>query len=172
MSFLKIFSAKDNTDIYDLLFRVGMGWRILYGFLRLILGFILLRFIGTPLSGIFYKVMNHELIEDPTDFLIRTVSPLVQHLSFTVTYFLAAYLIFWGIIDILLSMNLLKHERWAFPISIHLIGIFVLYEIYRFSYTHSLVLACVIVVDLILIWLIRREYHKLNLSFRESGLER
>ncbi len=170
MSFLKIFSAKDNADIYDLLFRVGMGWRILYGFLRLILGFILLRLIGTPLSDIFYKVMSHELIEDPTDFLIQTVSPLLQHLSFTVTYFIAAYLIFWGIIDILLSINLLKHKMWAFPISIYLIGIFVLYEIYRFSYTRSFVLACVIIMDLILIWLIRREYHKLSSSFRKLGI--
>jgi len=170
MSFLKIFSTKDNTDIYDLLFRVGMGWRILYGSLRLILGFILLRLIGTPLSEIFYKVMSHELIEDPTDLLVQTASPLLQHLSFTVTYFIAAYLIFWGVIDILLSINLLKHKVWVFPISIYLIVIFVIYEIYRFSYTHSLVLASIIIIDIVLVWLIRKEYNKLKSLFRKSGI--
>jgi len=162
MDFLKIFFAKDNTDAYDLFFRVGMIWRILYGSLRLILSFALLRLIGTPLSDLFFKIMSHELVEDPTDFLIQTINPFFQHSSFTVTYFLAAYLIFWGIIDIFLSINLLKQKLWAFPISIYLIGIFVLYEIYRFSRTHSFMLAGVIFIDLILIWLIRREYRKLN----------
>ncbi|MEK7161046.1 MAG: DUF2127 domain-containing protein [Patescibacteria group bacterium] len=164
MSFLKLFSIKDKDNIYGLLFRVGLWWRILYGFLRLALGFILLRLIGTPLADIFYKVMSHELIEDPTDFLIQTVSPFLRHWSFTVTYFLAGYLIFWGIIDILLSINLLKRKPWAFPVSIYLIGIFVLYEIYRFSYTYSLGLAYIIVVDLILLWLIKREQRKLILE--------
>ena len=170
MGFLKKSFAEDNTDIYDLLFRVGMGWRILYGSLRLILGFTLLRLIGTPLSDIFYKVMSHEPIEDPTDLLIQIVSPLFQHLSFRVTYFIAAYLIFWGIIDILLSINLLKHKKWAFPISIYLIVIFVVYEIYRFSYTHSLILASIIIIDIALVWLIRKEYNKLKSLFRKSGI--
>lgn len=156
--------------MYDLFFRIGMWWRILYGFLRLILGFVLLRLVGTPIADIFYKLMAHELIEDPRDFLMRAVSPLLQHLSFTVTYFLAAYLLFWGIIDILLSINLLKHKMWAFPVSIYLIGIFVLYEIYRFTHTHSLILACVIIIDMILIWLIRKEYLKLNSAKSLIGL--
>lgn len=170
MSFLKKYLAKDNVDIYDLFFRVGMGWRIFYGSLRLILGFTLLRLIGTPLSDIFYKVMSHELIEDPTDLLVQTASPLLQHLSFRVTYFIAAYLIFWGIIDILLSINLLKHKKWAFPISIYLIAIFVIYEIYRFSYTHSLILAFIIIIDIVLIWLIRKEYNKLKSTSHKSGI--
>ena len=138
-----------------------MTWRICYGILRIFLAFILLRFIGAPLSGIFYRAMQHELIEDPNDFLIQLAHPFIQHLSFPITYFLAVYLIFWGIIDILLSINLLKQKTWAFPVSMYLIGIFVLYEIYRFLHTHSFILACVIVIDLILIWLIGKEYRKL-----------
>jgi len=148
-----------------------MWWRIIYGFLRLVLGFVLLRLIGTPLSDVFYALMNHELIEDTTDFLIQAISPLLQHTSFTVTYFLAVYLIFWGIVDILISINLLKHKMWAFPIGIYIIGIFVLYEIYRFSHTHSLVLACVIIIDLILIWLIKKEYTKLkSIPTKQTGV--
>ncbi len=165
MAFLKTFHDRDKAEIYDLFFRIGMAWRIFYGFLRLTLGFILLRLIGVPLSGIFYKIMSHELIEDPTDFFVQTIGPLLQQMSVTITYFLAAYLIFWGIIDILLSINLLKRKLWAFPISICLIGAFVLYEIYRFSYTHSFALASIIVADLILIWLIKKEYCKLKSSY-------
>lgn len=157
MSFLKILYTKNNTDIYDLIFRVSMLWRILYGCLRLILGFILLRLINAPLSDIFYTLMNHELIEDPTDILIRAASPLFQHLSFTVTYFIAAYLIFWGLLDIFLSVNLLRERHWAYTTSIALIGAFVAYEIVRVWHTHSLILAGIIIVDLFILYLIRVE---------------
>jgi uncharacterized membrane protein len=157
-----MFYNKNNTEIYSLFFRVGMWWRMLYGFLRLILGLFLLHLVGTPFADIFYKIMSHELIEDPNDLLVQVVGPLLQNFSLTVNYFIATYLVLWGIIDIFLSINLLKRKKWAFPISIYTIGILVLYEIYRFSYTHSFVLACVIIIDIILIWLIRKEYHKLK----------
>ncbi len=159
---MKRFFAKNKEDIYDLLFRIGMGWRIFYGSLRLMLGFALLRVIGTPLAYLFYRIMSPAIIEDPNDFLLRVTGPLLQHLSLTVTYFLAAYLIFWGIVDIFFSISLLKHRMWAFPVSIYLIGAFVLYELYRFSHTHSLILAGVIAIDLVLLWLIREEYHELK----------
>lgn len=148
----------NNSLVYDALFRIGMWWRILYGFFRIAFGFVLWRLVGTPLADIFYKLMRHELVEDPTDLLIQIANPFVQHSSLTVTYFLAIYFVFWGIVDVVLSINLLKKNLWAFPISIVLIGIFILYEVYRFSYTHSIVLAGVIIVDLALIWVIRKEY--------------
>jgi len=148
----------------DLLFRIGMWWRILYGALRLVLGLALFRVVGTPVLDIFYKFMGKELVEDPNDLLIQTVGPFLGHFAFTVTYFLVIYLIFWGIIDVILSINLLKHKNWAFPTSIYLISLFVLYEIYRFFHTHSFVLAYIIVVDIILIWLINKEHQKLNLK--------
>ncbi|MBU4480426.1 DUF2127 domain-containing protein [Patescibacteria group bacterium] len=162
MAPIKLFSIKNNDDIYDLFFRFGMMWRIFYGFLRLALGFTLFLFIGTPLSDIFYKIMSYEIVEDPNDFLIQIANPVLHHFSFSVTYFLALYLIFWGVIDILLSINLLKHKLWAFPVSIYLIGIFILYKIYRFSHTLSSVLMFIIIIDLIIIWLINREYKKLK----------
>jgi uncharacterized membrane protein len=151
-----------KSDLYDSLFRIGMVWRIIYGALRLALGLGLLRVIGTPLSDLFYSLMGHEIIEDPGDALTQLLASILQHQSFTVTYFLASYLIFWGVIDIVLSFSLLKERLWAFPISIYLIGIFLLYEMYRYTHTHSLVLLGVIGIDIALIWLIRKEYKKLS----------
>jgi len=172
---LKTFLVKSTNNLFEKVFRIGMEWRIFYGSLRLIFGLSLLRLIGTPLSDIFYTIMSHELIEDPADFIVQAVTPLLQHSSFTITYFLAGYLIFWGIIDILLSINLLKKRMWAFPVSIYLIGIFVLYEIYRFSHTHSRILAFIIIIDVILILIIRKEYNKLKTTTldpsTESGFE-
>lgn len=67
-------------------------------------------------------------------------------------------------LDTLLSYNLLKHRLWAFPFSFVLISLFIIYEALRFTYTHSFILLGVILLDIIILWLIWREYKKLKLS--------
>ena len=69
---------------------------------------------------------------------------------------------FWGAIDIFMSILLLRHQLWAFPVAIYMIVIFIIYEFFRFSQTHSLMLLAVIVMDVFIIWIIKREYQKLK----------
>jgi len=146
------------------LFRYGMYWRIFYGALRTVLGLVLLKLINVPFSELLYRLLGQEVIEDPSDFLFTTANYFLQLHPLSVTYFLSAYLIFWGITDIFLSICLLKHRLWAFPVSLGLIVLFVLYELYRFTHTHSLMLLGVICIDGIIFWLIHREYRKTKLQ--------
>ncbi len=162
MLVLKLPSKQTRKVVFHKAFVIGMFFRIVYGILRLILGLALLKVIGTPVADVFYSFMSHELITDPKDIIINTIYPLLEHSSFTVTYFLAMYLIFWGVIDAFLSTFLLKGKSWAFPFSMYLIGAFILYEIYRFTYTHSITLLFVILIDCIILWLINRESKKLH----------
>lgn len=148
----------DQEFVITELFRLGMVWRIAYGSLRLFFGIILLRVVGAPVTDLMHKIMGHELTEDPTDFLYRLVEILFSHHSFHVTYFLAFYFIFWGLIDIILSLQLLKGRLWAFPLSLYLIGSFVIYELFRFTHTHSMFLLGIIAVDIIVMALIFKEY--------------
>ena len=144
------------------MFRVSMWWRIVYGTLRIILGTTLLHLVGKPFSEIFYRLMLHETAEDPQDALFRFIHDTLEQHELTVTYFLASYLIFWGVIDIFLSVSLLRHKLWAFPVSLILIGFFVLYSISRFFHTHSLILLGVICVDVVIMFIIYREYRVLR----------
>jgi uncharacterized membrane protein len=164
MDFKKLFILNEKTDTYEWLFHIGMLIRILYGFARLLLAFILLPLVGTPLVALFGRaVEKNRHLFDSQDFFLQTAVPFVEHHSaaFFVTYFLVSYLVFWGVIDIVLSVSLLKHKLWAFPVSVYLIVLFIIYELFRFTHTHSLVLAYIIIFDSFLIWLIRREYMKL-----------
>lgn len=162
MYFFKAPHLGDSATIYHKLFYIGMTWRIVYGVFRLILGLVLLHFVHTPITTLLFQLMHHEVVEDPQDLLIQTAHPLLQHFSYTVTYFLAFYLIFWGSIEIFLSINLLIRKLWAFPTSIILMGLFVLYEIYRVFNTHSLILVWIILIDIFVIWLIWKEYIRLR----------
>jgi uncharacterized membrane protein len=92
-------------------------------------------YLNVPLADLLYRIMGQELIEDPSDILFTVTNYFLQLHSMQVTYFLSAYLIFWGIIDIFLSTSLLKHKMWAFPVSLWLIA-FLYYMNSIASYIH------------------------------------
>jgi uncharacterized membrane protein len=144
------------------LFIYGMWWRIGYGFLRILLGLAVLKVVGTPLTDIVQRLLGHELIEDKNDLLYGFLMHALASHPVSITYFLAFYFIFWGIIDVVLSYQLIRHRLWAFPASIVLISLFILYEAARFSTTHSPILFFVITIDVAVLLLIWREYGKLK----------
>lgn len=150
------------------LFRLTMWWRIMYGFMRLFVGFAFIKIVNTPLIDILYKFTSTEIGEDPTDFFVSILNSFLQVHPLTITYFLAAYMIFWGIVDIFLSASLLRHKLWAFPVTLWLIALFVLYMFYRFTHTHSPILIATIIFDFWIFWLIGREFKKIKKSMTTS----
>ena len=158
--------TSSESQIFGKLFKIGMWWRIFYGALRLILGFSLLKIIGRPVIDVVTWVLSHEFIQDPSDILLTTARMVLSHNSYYVTYFLAFYFIFWGVTDVVLSISLLREQLWSFPISMYVIGIFILYEAFRFLHTHSLILLSVIVIDIFILLLIYTEYKKLQRRIR------
>lgn len=152
----------DGTILQSKLFKYGMWWRVFYGSIRTLFGLVLFQFVNTPFNDLFHKVMSHELSEDPAGIFVHFFNSFFQTHFFVVTNFVAFYLIFWGVVDVVLSIQLLRHKKWAFPVSLYLILFFVLYEVFRFFHTHSLVLLSVITVDLFIFWFILREYEKVK----------
>ncbi len=148
--------------VEDRFFVLSMWWRIAYGTLRIIFGFALLKAVGSPVLEVITNLMSFELVEDPTDKLYGLVSQLLGQDPLYVSYFLAIYFIFWGLVDVILSINLLRGKIWAFPASLLLIGGFIIYEFIRFTYTHSLILLFIILVDIAIFWFIEREYKRLH----------
>ena len=158
------FDPEDVTspESMSFLFHISMWWKIFYGTARVVLGFVLLKLIGTPFNELLYSIMSHEVTNDSTDVVFQFVYQLIEDHSFTVTYFVATYLLFWGAIDIVFSILLLRHKLWAFPMSLVLMGSFILYEIYRVIHTKSLILLTLILLGLAILYLIYNEYQVLR----------
>jgi len=152
----------NNEVLENRLFKLGMWWRIFYGMMRLVVGFAFLKLVDVPFLDLLHKVTSTKIGEDSTDLIINFLDSLLSLHPLTITYFLAAYLIFWGVVDIFLSACLLKHKLWAFPATLWLIAMFVAYMTYRLTITHSPILLVTILFDVFLIWLINREYKKLK----------
>lgn len=137
-----------------------MYWRILYGAARVFIGYKLLSLVGLPAYQAYQHLMRRELSETH-DAVFQLIGRELAHHGFSITYFLAAYLLFWGLLDIALSISMLRHYLWAFMVSFVLMGLFIAYELFRLSHTHSHALFGFIVIDVFIAYLIYHERGRL-----------
>ena len=102
-----------------------------------------------------------ELAEDPTDRVAILVFRLVHHLSANAKLFAGGYLVVHDVIKVFLVAGLLGRQLWSYSVSLWFLGVFIVYQMYRFISTHSLWMIALSVVDLIVAFLIWREYQRL-----------
>ena len=99
-----------------------------------------------------------ELIEDPNDFVAKHLLALAQNFSVQTKHFYSFYLLSHGAVKLLLVIGLLKGRLWSYPASLIVLGLFIVYQLYRFSYTHGAGLIVLSVFDIFVIGLIWHEY--------------
>lgn len=107
-------------------------------------------------------ITQGELSEDPNDFFANYLRHAVQHFSVNARHFTAIYLLAHGIIKLWLVVGLLRVRLWYYPTALVVFSLFVAYQLYRFSHTHSLALLFVTAVDLAVIILTWHEYRYLR----------
>jgi uncharacterized membrane protein len=110
-----------------------------------------------------------ELIEDPNDFIATHLLALAQGISIGTQHFYAGYLLSHGVVKLLLVIGLLRGRLWSYPASIVALALFIAYQLYRFSYTHSLGLIALTVFDLVMIWLIWHEWRVVRHHLRPTA---
>ena len=99
-----------------------------------------------------------ELSEDPHDWIATTLSRAVQHFSADTALFAGAYLVIHGLIKLFLVASLLQGKLWAYAAALSFLVAFIIYQCYRYAYTHSIWLILLTIVDLIVAFLIWHEY--------------
>ena len=104
------------------------------------------------------RATQDEIREDPNDFVATHLLGMAQHFSVGTKTFYAFYLLSHGLIKLLLVVGLLANQRWSYPASLVALAGFIAYQVYRFSYTHSVGLVLLTIFDLIVIALIWYEW--------------
>jgi uncharacterized membrane protein len=128
-----------------------------------VLGGVLLFFV--PLSFFTDFLSNYaqgELGEDSGDFIATHLLAIAQQFSLTSSLFVALYLLSRGLIKLLLIIALLKNQLWAYPLSLGVLGLFVLYQTYQIITSHSVFIIALTLFDLVVMWFIWREYEVLR----------
>ncbi len=141
-----------------LLFKIGVWSKGIDGAVEMIAGIALLFTSPESLRNLVGWLTQGELQEDPTDFVANHLVDFFHQLSISTEHFAAAYLLAYGVVKIGLAAGLLRGKLWAYPTTLVVLGLFLCYQIYRFSGNHSPGLAFVSLLDLIILVVIWRDY--------------
>src|SRR5260370_1516547 len=98
------------------------------------------------IAGWVNRLTQEELIEDPHDFIATHLLTMAQGFSVNTKNFYAFYLLSHGVVKLALVAELLRNKLWAYPASLIVLGLFILYKIYRFYYPHSVALGLLTVI--------------------------
>lgn len=123
------------------------------------LGGIALALVSTSsIANFVNAITQDELIKDPNDFVATHLLAMAQTFSVQTQHFYAFYLLSHGLVKVALVVGLLREKLWAYPASLIVLTLFVLYQLYRFSYTHGLGLIVLTLFDIVVMGLIWHEY--------------
>jgi uncharacterized membrane protein len=149
---------KLKEEQIHLLFKIGVMIKGIDGALETMAGFALFFTSPAALRNLVDWLTAGELQEDPTDFVANHLVDFFHHLSINTKYFAAVYLLTYGIAKVGLVAGLLRGKLWAYPAALIVLGLFLCYQIYRFSHNHSPGLGLVSLLDLAILALILRDY--------------
>ena len=128
------------------------------GVLETLAGVLVLFVTRGALESFVISITAPEVDEDPHDWLANYLGRAVEQYSTDSQMFVSAYLIIHGLIKVFLVAGLLWGRLWAYPLSLWFLAAFIVYQGYRFTHTHSIWLVVLTVVDLVVGYLIWREY--------------
>lgn len=111
-------------------------------------------------------ITRTELSEDPRDFIANYLFHAAQSLSVSAQHFTAIYLLSHGAVKLWLIVGLWKKKLGYYPTAIGIFSLFIVYQVYRYHFTHSPSLLFITILDVFIIGLTWLEYRHL----RRSGL--
>ncbi len=120
-------------------------------------------FVSTQILNDFAVwVTRSEVAEDPHDIIANFFLHAVQHLTSGTLNFAAIYLLGHGIVKLWLIIGLLRRRLGYYPVAIVVFGLFIAYQLYRYTLTHSIWLVLITLLDLVVIGLTWHEYRYLK----------
>jgi uncharacterized membrane protein len=141
-----------------LAFEIGLILKAIFALLE-VAGGILAYFITQQfLLRIVLALTSHELAEDPNDFLATFLLQSARGFSVSSQHFTALYLLSHGAVKLVLIAGLMRGILVIYPLAIAVFAMFIVYQLYRFTSTHSIWLLILTLLDMVVIWLTWHEY--------------
>lgn len=145
-----------------LIFDVSLWIKGVFALSEIIAGFAAYFVSQQFLLGVVQWVTADEFAEDPHDAIANFLLHSVQGLSIGAQDFAAIYLLAHGVIKLWLIVGLLRKRLWYYPTALIVFGLFVVYQLYRYTFTHSVLLLLITAIDLVVIGLTWHEYKYLR----------
>lgn len=161
---------KSDSQIH-LAFTISLFIKGVYAALEIAAGILLmitsqatiLSFVTLITQGELNDTANHT-----GDTIARHLLRAASEVSISGQHFIAAYLLSHGVIKLFLVAGLLQKKQWAYPLSLAVFAAFIIYQLYRFSFTGSLWLLFLTAFDVLIIILITIEYRNTKKRHHKS----
>ncbi|MCU1664268.1 MAG: hypothetical protein JWR58_4333 [Pseudonocardia sp.] len=144
------------------LFRIALLIKGLDGAAELVAAIVLLFVSGTAVHGLVAEIISRDLLGRPDGFLARHLVAGTAEFATGNRTFVVLYLGLHGVVKLALVAALLRRWLPAYPVAAVVLGVFVVYELYRAVHTGSVVLPLLAVLDILIIIMVVREYRMLR----------
>ena len=152
-------------SLFDKSFTVGIVLKGIDGLIELLVGFLFIFLDPEKLHTLVVLATHRELSEDPHDFLANLLVNSSHFVSNGGRIFLIIYLWIHAVVKLVAVIGILKNKLWAYPFSLISLSVLTLYQFYEIIFVSvSLGMVLLTVFDIVIIWLIFREYKKINTS--------
>ena len=155
-----------TNKLWHILFLISIFFKGLDGVLEFAGGLVFLFLKHGAIIKYMSILFQPELAEDPNDIIANYLMNLAGHISSDTEFFAAIYLLVHGIVKISIVSGLYLRKLWVYPVAELILSLLVIYQIYRFSHTFSILLILLTIIDLFIIFLIQTEYKRLSVLFR------
>jgi uncharacterized membrane protein len=149
-----------------LAFEISLGLKGLFAVGEIIGGAVALFVSRGFLLRTVSVLTAEELTEDPRDLVANYLLHSAQSLTTGTQIFVALYLLSHGAIKLWLVIGLLRERLWYYPTAMVVFALFIVYQLHRFTFTHSAWLVMVTAVDIVVVALTWHEYGYLRRIFR------
>src|SRR5689334_982737 len=158
-----------RVSVSERLFRIAMAFKGIDGLIELVGGIVLLLIPQAEVQKLVAAVVTRDLLGPPDGSLARHFVAGTAEFASGNRTFAVVYLLLHGVLKLGLVIALLRHWLPAYPVAIVVLGLFVVYEVYRATQTGSVLLPVLALVDVVVIVLVVREYRALRRKQSATG---
>ena len=149
------------------LFKVAMLVKGVDGAAELIIAAFLQLVSTATVHSLVADVLARDLLGPPDGRLARRLVTATDAFATGDRTFAVVYLGLHGVVKLALVLALLRRWVPAYPVAVVVLGVFVVYEVYRATRTGSVLLPALAALDIAIIAVVVREYRLLRRNRRE-----
>ncbi|VVB79384.1 Uncharacterised protein [uncultured archaeon] len=146
-----------DREIFET-FRVLTFFKFLFALSEFIAGIVIFAIGRNNLVNFVISVAQRELLEDGNGSIAGYIVNLAQNFSIKAEIFIALYLIIHGIVKIILLYGVWNRKKIAYPVSILVFSLFLIYQIRLYLTNFSSWLLVLSVIDLAYVALLIFEF--------------
>ena len=144
------------------LFMASILLKGFFAVLESLVGFILLVSPHDYLAQFVHFMFHNRLVADPNDPFATFALHQLQDFDVTRHTFISVYLTLHGLVKVGVVAGLYSERLWAFPIGLTALGLFIIYQMQRYAFTHAPLLLMISLLDGFIMILAWREYQALK----------